>query len=201
MSLTKIKVHACSVLFTTRTLKKNLYQNTFSKSECILLYLRKSHTNKVLFPTSHNAPCLPRPKFCIIFNFSQDYCSTLEKKLRRNLSGNWVISIFSGLKLKITQLPGGFRLKNKDYAKRWGANKVYLLWETCKWQKLVLCASSQVSKTLKRMQGRNRPLGLVLGELITVSGVRGEGEGGYIISQQKVEEASLFWDRWRNFFT
>ena len=78
---------------------------------------------------------------------------------------------------------------------------MYLLWETCKWQKLVLCASSQVSKTLKRMQGRNRPLGLVLGELITVSGVRGEGEGGYIMSQQKVEEASLFWDRRGNFFT
>ena len=130
------------------------------------------------FPPPHdNAPCLPRPKFCIIFNFSQDYCSTLETKLRRNLSGNWVISIFSGLKLKITQLPGGFRLKNKGYAKRWGANKVYLLWETRKWQKLVLCASSQVSKTLKRMQGRNRPLGLVLTELITVSGVRGGGGG------------------------
>ena len=143
----------------------------------VKLYLRKSHTNKVLFPTSHNAPCLPRPKFCIIFNFSQDYCSTLEKKSRRNLSGNWVISIFSGLKLKITQLPGGFRVKNKGYAKRWGANKVYLLWETCKWQKLVLCASSQVSKTLKWMQGRNRPLGLVLGELITLSGVRGGGGG------------------------
>ena len=30
-------------------------------------------------------------------------------------------------------------------------------------------------------------------------GSGGEGEGGYIISQQKVEEASLFWDRWRNF--
>ena len=30
-------------------------------------------------------------------------------------------------------------------------------------------------------------------------GQGGEGEGGYIISQQKVEEASLFWDRWRNF--
>ena len=55
---------------------------------------------------------------------------------------------------------------------------MYLLWETCKWQKLVLCASSQVSKTLKRMQGRNRPLWLVPGKLITVSGVRGGGGGG-----------------------
>ena len=144
MSLTKIKVHACSVLFTTRTLKKNLYQNTFSKSECIflqnlywvlslslILYLCKSHTNEVLFSTSHNAACLPGPKFCIIFNFSQDYCSTHEKKLRRNLSGNWVISIFSELKIKITLLPGGIRVKNKGYAKLWGANKVYLLWEMC----------------------------------------------------------------------
>ena len=26
----------------------------------------------------------------------------------------------------------------------------------------------------------------------------GGGEGGYIICQQKVEEASLFWHRWRN---
>ena len=66
-------------------------------------------------------------------------------------------------------------------------------------QKLELCASSQVLKTLKQMQGRNRPLGLVLRELITVSGAGG-GEG-YIISQQKVEEASLFWHRWRNLFT
>ena len=67
-------------------------------------------------------------------------------------------------------------------------------------QKLELCASSQVLKTLKQMQGRNRPLGLVLRELITVSGAGGGG-GGYIISQQKVEEASLFWHRWRNLFT
>ena len=28
----------------------------------------------------------------------------------------------------------------------------------------------------------------------------GKGEGAYIISQQKVEEASLFWHRWRNCF-
>ena len=70
-------------------------------------------------------------------------------------------------------------------------------------QKLELCASSQVLKTLKQMQGRNRPLGLVLRELITVSGAGGGGEGerGYIISKQKVEEASLFWHRWRNLFT
>ena len=69
-------------------------------------------------------------------------------------------------------------------------------------QKLELCASSQVLKTLKQMQGRDRPLGLVLRELITVSGAGGgEGERGYIISQQKVEEASLFWHRWRNLFT
>ena len=126
--------------------KKRTCINTFSKSECIsfktciefylslslILYLCKLHTNEVLFPTSHNTPCLPRPKFWIIFNFSQDYCSTHEKKLRRNLSGNWVISIFSRLKIKITQLPGGLRLKNKGYAKPWGANKVYLLWEMCK---------------------------------------------------------------------
>ena len=71
--LDQIKVHACSVLFTIRTLKKNLYQNTFSKSECIFfqnlywvkLYLRKSDTNKVLFPTSHNAPCLPAQNFAL----------------------------------------------------------------------------------------------------------------------------------------
>ena len=63
-------------------------------------------------------------------------------------------------------------------------------------QKLELCASSQVLKTLKQMQGRNRSLGLVLRELITVSGARegggGDGERGYIISQQNVEETSLF---------
>ena len=29
----------------------------------------------------------------------------------------------------------------------------------------------------------------------------GRGGGGYIICQQKVEEASLFWHRWRNLFT
>ena len=66
-------------------------------------------------------------------------------------------------------------------------------------QKLELCASSQVLKTLKQMQGRTRPLWLVLRELITVSGAG--GGGGYIICQQKVEEASLFWHRWRNLFT
>ena len=33
--LDQIKVHACSVLFTMRTLKKNLYQNTFSFKTCI----------------------------------------------------------------------------------------------------------------------------------------------------------------------
>ena len=68
-------------------------------------------------------------------------------------------------------------------------------------QKLELCASSQVLKTLKQMQGRDRLLGLVLRALITVSGAGGGGERGYIISQQKVEEASLFWHRWRNLFT
>ena len=181
-----------------------MYQNAFSKSECIFfqnlygvkLYLCKSHTNEVLFLASHNAPCLPGPKFCIIFNFSQDYCSTHEKKLRRNLSGNWVISIFSGLKIKITQLPGGLRLKNKGYAKPWGGKQgVSIMGDV---QKLELCASSQVLKTLKQMQGRTRPLWLVLRELITVSGA---GGGGYIICQQKVEEASLFWHRWRNLFT
>ena len=45
-------------------------------------------------------------------------------------------------------------------------------------QKLELCASSQVLKTLKHMQGRTRPLWLVLRELITVSGVKGGGGGG-----------------------
>lgn len=57
-------------------------------------------------------------------------------------------------------------------------------------QKLELCASSKVLKTLKQMQGRTRPLWLVLRELITVGGVRGGGEveGGYIISQHKVEQ-------------
>lgn len=58
-------------------------------------------------------------------------------------------------------------------------------------QKLELCASSKVLKTLKQMQGRTRPLWLVLRELITVSGVRGGGgevEEGYIISQHKVEQ-------------
>ena len=80
---------------------------------------------------------------------------------------------------------------------------MYLLWETCKWQKLVLCASSQALKTLKQTQGRTRSLWLVLGKLITVSKWGqggGGGEGGYMIPQQKVEEASLFWPRWRNFF-
>ena len=51
-------------------------------------------------------------------------------------------------------------------------------------QKLELCASSQVLKTLKQMQGRNRPLGLVLRELITVSGAGwggGRGERLYNI--------------------
>ena len=113
------------------TKKKNVYQNAFSKSDCIFfqnlygvkLYLCKSHTNEVLFLASHNAPCLPGPKFWIIFNFSQDYCSTHEKKLRWNLSGNWVRSIFSGLKIKITQLPGGLRPKNKGYAKLWGQTR------------------------------------------------------------------------------
>lgn len=137
--LDQIKVHACFVLFTICTLKKELvsecifFRNLYwVLSLSLILYLCTSHTNEVLFPTSHNAPCLPRPKFCIIFNFSQDYCSTHEKKLRRNLSGNWVIWIFSGLKIKITQLPGRFRLENKGYVKLWGANKVYLLWEMCK---------------------------------------------------------------------
>ena len=59
-------------------------------------------------------------------------------------------------------------------------------------QKLELCASSKVLKTLKQMQGRTRPLWLVLLELITVSGVGGGGGGqvevGYIISQHKVEQ-------------
>ena len=45
-------------------------------------------------------------------------------------------------------------------------------------QKLELCASSQVLKTLKQMQGRTRPLWLVLRELITVSGAGGGGGGG-----------------------
>ena len=55
-------------------------------------------------------------------------------------------------------------------------------------QKLELCASSQVLKTLKQMQGRNRPLGLVLRELITVSGAGGrlynipaEGGGSFTV--------------------
>ena len=45
-------------------------------------------------------------------------------------------------------------------------------------QKLELCASSQVLKTLKQMQGRTRPLWLVLRELITVRGVGVGGGGG-----------------------
>ena len=66
-----------------------------------------------------------------------------------------------------------------------------------------LCIITGFKDLETEMQGKTRPLGLVLQELITVSGVRGggEGEGGYIISQQKVEEASLFWHRWRNLFT
>ena len=67
-----------------------------------------------------------------------------------------------------------------------------------------LCIITGFKDLETEMQGKTRPLGLVLQELITVSGVRGEGGGGgrlYIISQQKVEEASLFWHRWRNLFT
>lgn len=69
-------------------------------------------------------------------------------------------------------------------------------------QKLELCASSKVLKTLKQMQGRTRPLWLVLRELITVSGVRGGGGGGrlYNIPAQGGATASLFWHRWRNLF-
>ena len=95
--LDQIKLHACFVFFTICTLKKNFYQNTFSKSECsffqnlygVKSYLCTSHTNEVLFPISHNAPCLPCPKFCIIFNFSQDYCSTKEKKLKTKAMQNF----------------------------------------------------------------------------------------------------------------
>ena len=54
---------------------------------------------------------------------------------------------------------------------------MYLISETCKWQKLVLCAPSQVLKTLKQTQGRTWSLWLVLGELITVS-KWGRGVGG-----------------------
>ena len=56
-------------------------------------------------------------------------------------------------------------------------------------QKLELCTSSQVLKTLKQMQGRTRPLWLVLRELITVSGAGGgrlynmpaEGGGSFTV--------------------
>ena len=65
------------------------------------------------------------------------------------------------------------RLKNKGYAKPWGGKQgVSIMGDV---QKLELCASSQVLKTLKQMQGRTRPLWLVLRELITVSGAGGGG--------------------------
>ena len=45
-----------------------------------------------------------------------------------------------------------------------GANKVYLLWEMYKWQKLALCIITGFKDV--EIDGTNRPLWLMLEELI-----------------------------------